>query len=669
MALDALDTGFAIRLGGQTILTHSAGAPCFFVGRGVPQVHSKLGHFDVAQEMVERIALGHVEVTDKAARFAESAGTAWLLEATVSDDDGDATIALTALDPALNRLWLRVPAEAGEHVWGGGEQFSYFDLRGRHVPLWSSEPGVGRDPASPLFQQVEAHRQGGGGSTTHSNYPQPTYVSSRRYALHVDSFAYAAFDFRAADYHEVEVWEIPAQIELWARPRFAELVSALSERFGRQPPLPEWLLKGAVIGLKDGDNSLARLKTYEDAGVAVSGLWCEDWVGLRITSFGNRLFWDWQWNAERYPDLPTRIAELRERGIRFLGYVNPYLAVDGPLYAEAAAQGFMVMHPDKDEPYVIDFGEFDCGHVDFTNPAAAAWFADTIIGEKMIDFGLSGWMADFGEYLPVDVRLANGESGMTAHNRWPALWGEVNAKGIAGRGQTGEMMVFMRSGAAGVQRHCPMLWAGDQSVDFSRHDGIGTVICAALSAGMLGNAHHHSDCGGYTSLFDTTRDAELAMRWAEMSAFTSMIRTHEGNRPRQNVQYDDHPDLLAHFAKMTRIYAHLAPCLRRLSREASETGLPVQRPLFLHFEDDPETYSVQTSYLLGPDLLVAPVIAAGKSAWTTYLPAGAEWVHVWSGDTYGGGTHATVAAPFGQPPVFYRAGSNDRALFQDIPSA
>ena len=77
-------------------------------------------------------------------------------------------------------------------------------------------------------------------------------MSSRRYALHVDSFAYAAFDFRERDYHEVEVWEIPARIELWARPHFTALVSALSARFGRQPPLPEWLLKGAVIGLKDG---------------------------------------------------------------------------------------------------------------------------------------------------------------------------------------------------------------------------------------------------------------------------------------------------------------------------------------------------------------------------------------------------------------------------------
>ncbi|QKS01080.1 alpha-glucosidase [Sphingomonas sp. CL5.1] len=669
MALEAHDNGFALRLHEQVILSHDSDMPGFFVGRGEPHVHARLGHFDLSQDVIERRALTHAEVVGNSIRFAERAGTPWLLEATVSEEGADAVVALTALDPTLNRLWLRVPAGADEHVWGGGEQFSFFDLRGRHFPLWSSEPGVGRDPASALFQQVEAQRKGGGGSYAHTNFPQPTFVSSRRYALHVDSFAYAAFDFRNDDFHEIEVWEIPARIELWTRPHFTDLVSALSERFGRQPPLPEWVLGGAIIGLKDGDNSFARLETYEDAGVAVSGLWCEDWVGLRVTSFGNRLFWDWQWNAERYPDLPARIAELKARGIRFLGYVNPYLAVDGPLYAEAVSRGFLVMRPDCDEPYVIDFGEFCCGHVDFTNPAAAAWFADTIIGEKMIDFGLSGWMADFGEYLPVDVRLANGESGMTAHNRWPALWGKVNAKGIAGRGMTGEMMVFMRSGAAGVQRHCPMLWAGDQAVDFSRHDGIGTVICAALSAGMLGNTHHHSDCGGYTSLFDTTRDAELAMRWAEMAAFTSMMRTHEGNRPRQNVQYDDDPELLAHFARMTRIYAHLAPYIRRLSHEAARSGLPVQRPLFLHFEDDPATYAIQTAYLLGPDLLVAPVIAAGKDEWTTYLPVGAEWVHVWSGASHPGGGEVTVAAPFGQPPVFYRAGSADAALFESIASA
>lgn len=663
MAPKALDTGFAICLGGTTILSHAAGAPCIAVGRGQAHVAARRGHFDVSQSDVERIVLAHAEVDGDRIRLAEHAGGPWLLELTISITGDDAVIAPKALDPTLNRLWLRVPAEADEHVWGGGEQFSYFDLRGRHFPLWSSEPGVGRDPEAKLFQQVEALSKGGGGTYAHTNYPQPTFISSRRYALHIDSYAYAAFDFRDAAFHEVEVWKIPARIELWARPRFAGIVSALADRFGKQPPLPEWLYKGAVIGLKDGAESFARLKRFEEAGVAVSGLWCEDWVGLRITSFGNRLFWDWKWNAERYPDLPRHIAELRERDVRFLGYVNPYLAVDGELYAEAAEQGYLVMRPDADEPYVIDFGEFECGHVDFTNPAAADWFADVVIGRNMLDFGLSGWMADFGEYLPVDVRLANGESGMTAHNRWPALWGEVNAKGVAGRGRTGDVMFFMRSGAAGVQRHCPMLWAGDQAVDFSRHDGIGTVICAALSAGLTGNAHHHSDAGGYTSLFDTTRTPELAMRWAEMAAFTAMIRTHEGNRPRTNTQYDDSPELLAHFARMTRIYAHLAPYLRKVSHEAAETGLPVQRPLFLHFEDDPKTYAIQTAYLLGPDLLVAPVIEQGLQDWTAYLPAGADWVHVWSGERHAGGRDVTVPAPFGQPPVFYRAGAAEADLF------
>lgn len=664
MALEAQGDGFALALDGTTILEHRADAPCLFVGRGVPNIEGARGHYEISDYVVERIALRHAAIDGDTVRLAPHEGAPWALALRIAAKGGDAEIALEALDPTINRLWLRVPARAGEHVWGGGEQFSYFDMAGRHFPLWTSEPGVGRDKSTLLTWQCD--RKGAGGDYYHTNYPQPTWISSRRYALHVDTSAYAAFDFRHPGFHEIEVWDVPARIELWARPRFAALVTALSDRFGRQPPLPEWLLKGAVIGLKDGAASFERLKAYEAAGVAISGLWCEDWVGLRITSFGNRLFWDWQWNAERYPDLPARIAELDARGIRFLGYVNPYLAIDGPLYAEAAANGYLVMRPDADEPYVIDFGEFDCGHVDFTNPQAADWFAETIIGRNLIDFGLSGWMADFGEYLPTDARLASGMDGMHAHNAWPALWAEANAKGVAKRGRTGEALFFMRSGFSGAQRHCPMLWAGDQSVDFSRHDGIGTVICAALSAGLLGNAYSHSDIGGYTSLFDTIRTPELAMRWSEMAAFTAMMRTHEGNRPRLNVQMDSDPEVLAHFARMTRIYAYLAPYLRKLSDEAVAAGLPVQRPLFLHFEEDPRTYAIQTAYLYGADLLVAPVIEAGRSDWTAYLPAGADWVHVWSGETHRGGQDVTVAAPFGQPPLFYRAGSSDAALFAGI---
>ena len=384
---------------------------------------------------------------------------------------------------------------------------------------------------------------------------------------------------------KIEIWAVPERIEFTSRPTFVALVEAMSERFGRQPPLPDWVYGGAIIGLKDGANSFDRLETIIAAGTKVSGLWCEDWVGLRHTSFGARLFWDWKANDDRYPGLRQRIAELEDRGIRFLGYVNPYLAVDGSLFPEAEAAGYFATD-ENGNTALVDFGEFDCGVVDFTNPDAAAWFAERVIGQNMLDFGLSGWMADFGEYLPIDVKLANGVDAKLMHNAWPTLWAEVNARAVESRGKTGEAMFFMRAGFTGVQKHCPLLWGGDQSVDFTRHDGLVTVISGALSSGLLGNAYHHSDIGGYTSLFGNVRTAELIMRWAEMGAFTPVMRTHEGNRPRDNLQIDQDPQVLAHFARMTRVYVHLVPYLKSLVAEASAQGLPVQRPLFLHFEHD-----------------------------------------------------------------------------------
>ena len=618
------------------------------------------GNFDIADHVTERSEMRHAVLDGNRIDFAAAPGHPVQLSALIEPGG----IAFTAKD-ASNRFWLRIHAEPGEHVWGGGEQMSYLDMRGRRFPLWTSEPGVGRDKTSPLTQQADREGHAGGDYYT-TNYPQPTYLSSRRYALHADTTAYTAFDFRDPGTHDIEAWAIPSRIELWTGDTFPELVAAMAGRFGRQPPLPEWLYQGAIIGLKDGDHSWARLDRMEAAGVRVSALWCEDWAGIRETSFGTRLFWDWQASERRYPNLGARIAELAARGVRFLGYVNPYLCTDGALFGEADAAGYLATKDGRAAR--VDFGEFDCGVVDFTNPAAATWFADRVIGHNMLDAGLSGWMADFGEYLPIDVELASGADARLMHNAWPVLWAEVNASAIASRGKTGEALFFMRAGFSGVQRHCPLLWAGDQCVDFSRHDGLVSVICGALSAGLLGNAFHHSDIGGYTSLFGLTRTPELIMRWAEMAAFTPVMRTHEGNRPRENLQVDGDPAVLAHFARMTQLWVHLTPYLRTLVAEASATGLPVQRPLFLHFEHDARCYTVQDAYLYGPDMLVAPVHQAGATEWQTYLPAGAEWVHLWSGNSYQGGQSVRVPAPLGQPPVFWRKGSARAELFRGVRS-
>ncbi|WP_347267697.1 alpha-glucosidase [Paracoccus sp. (in: a-proteobacteria)] len=662
LRLEATETGFQLWLGKRLILSHDPLRPAVFIGRGDARMDMYRGNFDIEDQISERVALRHAELRDGQVLLAPAPGQPSALALAVAPGQ----IGISELVPGHNRLWLRIAAEPGEHVWGGGEQMSWFDLRGRKFPLWTSEPGVGRDKTTEITWRADASGKAGG-DYWNTNYPQPTWLSSRLYALHVDTTAYSAFDFRHADFHEIEVWEIPARIELFAAPDFPALVGQMSLRFGRQPQLPEWVYRGAILGLKDGENSFARMEKMFAAGVRVSGLWCEDWVGLRHTSFGARLFWDWQASEARYPNLRQRIADLRDRGIRFLGYVNPYLAVDGPLYPEAAAQGYFATD-ESGKPAQVDFGEFDCGVVDFTNPEAAAWFAERVIGQNMLDFGLSGWMADFGEYLPIDVHLQNGVDARVMHNAWPVLWAEVNARAVASRGLTGDALWFMRAGFTGVQAHCPLLWAGDQSVDFSRHDGLGTVICGALSSGLLGNAYHHSDIGGYTSLFGNVRTPELIMRWSEMAAFTPVMRSHEGNRPTENLQLDQDPQVLAHFARMTQVYCALAPYLRHLSAEAAATGLPVQRPLFLHHPEDREGFAVQDQYLYGADMLVAPICEAGQDARQVWLPSGTEWEQLWTGQRQTGGQSITASAPIGAPAVWFRPDSAFADLFRSLRS-
>ena len=171
-------------------------------------------------------------------------------------------------------------------------------------------------------------------------------------------------------------------------------------------------------------------------------------------------------------------------------------------------------------------------------------------------------MADFGEYLPTDIRLDNGVSPMLMHNHWPVLWVKCNYDAVVESGKLGEAVYFMRAGGTGSQKYCPLLWAGDQSVDFSRHDGLPTTIVAALSAGMSGCGLSHSDIGGYTSLFDNCRTKEVFLRWAEMAVFTPVMRTHECNRPDENFQYYDDADTMERFARLTDIHVALKPYLK-----------------------------------------------------------------------------------------------------------
>lgn len=642
------------------LLRHSAKAPMLYIGRGEAEIDMYRGNFRIEDYVERRVPLRRFTLEREGERCIVNFEDSLRMELRAEGDVLE--LLFTALDESVNRFWLRLPAQRGEHCYGCGEQMSYFDLRGRHFPLWTSEPGVGRDKSSYITWRSDVENKGGG-DYYNSNFPAPMFVSSRHYWLWADCSAYADFDFRHGEFHELQFWAVPRRIRIQTGESYLELLKKLSAFMGRQPELPDWIYQGAVLGLQGGTERVRELVERSRAqGIAVSGVWCQDWEGERVTSFGKRLQWDWRWNERLYPGLPEMISDYGARGVCVLGYVNPYLVDDGLLFREGAEKGYFALD-DQGGIYLVDFGEFNCGVVDFTNPAAYDWFKQ-IIKRNLLSFGLRGWMADFGEYLPIDVRLHSGLDPMLAHNAWPVLWAKCNYEALEETGMLGEALVFMRAGGSGTQKYCPLLWAGDQSVDFSIHDGLASVIVGALSAAMSGCGLHHSDIGGYTSLFGNCRTKELFLRWAEMAAFTPVMRTHEGNRPDSNFQYYDDEDCMRRFGRLTQIYAALKPYLSALVRENAQEGLPVQRPLLLHYEEDPRTASEQTEYLLGRDVLVAPVYLSGQDSRSLYLPQD-DWIHLWSGERYAGG-EISVPAPLGSPAVFYRADSDYAPLFAQI---
>ncbi len=671
MQIEYKENGFVLSENGEVLFEHSKDFPAIFVGKGQEKIKIYRGNFDIKDYVVERYPLKVATINQNKNDEVTVALSAYdkaqpELELTFIVEGNHCEVKMTAADERVNRIWIRIPAQQDEFVWGGGEQMSYFNLRGRNFPIWTSEPGVGRDKTTEITFKSDVTGKSGG-DYYNTNYPQPTFVSSRHYACHVNSTAYGDLDFRNESFHELQFWEIPKSIEFFTSNTFLGIVEQLSARFGRQPQLAEWLYDGVILGLKCGEeDTFSRMENAVNHGIPVAGVWSEDWAGVRVTSFGIRNFWDWKWGKKRYPHLDEKIKELRKRDIRFLAYVSPYLCSDGELFPIAEEKGYFALNS-KGEVALVDFGEFYCGIVDFTNPEACEWFKQEIIQKNMIDLGVSGWMADFGEYLPTeDVYLKNGVDAKIMHNAWPVLWARVNAEAVAEKGLTHDINFFMRAGGTGTQKYCPMLWAGDQCVDFSRHDGLNTVICGALSSGLLGNAYHHSDIGGYTSLFGNRRTKEVFDRWVDMATFTSMMRTHECNRPSENFQFDQDAGTMAHLARMTNIHRYLKPYLKSLSQEASEKGYPVQRPLFTHFEHDINTYDIQDEYMFGADMLVAPVHQKGATEWQVYLPSRETWVNVWTMQEIQGGQRITIEAPIGKPPVFFRKNSKWSELFKGI---
>ena len=559
-----------------------------------------------------------------------------------------------------NRIKFYLPATDSEHIFGTGETFTEFDLRGQKVNVWVAEHQNSRVISKKIAKVTLGFKH-----STHKDkfscyetyYAQPTFISSRKYYFHSDCNARCEFDFTASNRHVLKFDSI-APFTMGFGDTFEEVMEDLSDVIGRQPELPDWVYDGAILGIQGGTKTMFdKLEKCTNHGMDVSGIWIQDWEGRRITAFGKQLMWNWEWDEELYPGLDAAIKTLSDGGIHVLGYCNPFLAIEKPLYKEATEKGYCVKNK-KGEDYYVTITTFPAAMVDLTNPDAYEWIKN-VIKKNMIDFGFSGWMADFGEYLPTDAVLYSGENAEQIHNTWPALWAKLNREAVEESGKLGQIMFFTRAGHTGTPKYSTMMWNGDNHVDFSIDNGLPSVIPAMLSLTCSGFGLSHSDIGGYTTFGKLARDPELYMRWCELATFSPLMRNHEGNNPDLNAQFDATEEVLNHQTKMSHIHTALKPYIKNAVKYNAEKGVGVVRPLFFYYDEE-KAYTECYEYLLGRDILVAPVIKHSATTRDVYLPND-EWVHFGTGNVYTGGD-VTVDAPIGQPAVFYRKNASDEVL-------
>jgi alpha-glucosidase (family GH31 glycosyl hydrolase) len=651
---------------GEETVTESSGH--FFIE---DQIHSLRS--DQAIDRVEK-RQSTLVIGGQLTRGGDSAGVGYTL--TFSPVTQNRLRFEVEVEERYDRIYLTYATSPEERFFGFGTQYTYFDMKGHKVPIFIQEQGIGRGE-QPITWAADWQADAGGSPYT-SGASVPHYITSKMRSLFLENYEYSSFDLREEDKVQVEVFSSRMSGQILSGLSPVELIEHYTEYSGRMRPLPEWIMDGAVVGLQGGtDRVLDVYDELEALGTPVAALWLQDWVGQRKTSFGTQLWWNWELDEDHYRGWDQLQERLERDDVRLMAYIGPWLADDVTkkenyrrnLFEEASRKGYLVKNREG-EPYRIKTTDFSAAFVDLTNPEARAWIKD-VIKEELMGNGVSGWMADFGDSLPYDAVLHSGADPKSYHNRYAEEWAGVNREAIREAGGGDDIVFFNRSGYTKSPGESTLFWLGDQLVDWDEHDGIKSAVTGLLSSGLSGYSLQHSDIGGYTAidhpLLKYHRSKELLMRWTELAAFTTVFRTHEGNRPEVNHQIYSDEETLRHFSRFAKVYAAWRPYRIKLVHEAAATGLPVVRHPFVNYPDDPEVYGLDYQFMVGRDLMVAPVLDPGEEKVEVYFPAG-RWVHLWSGREYGSmdkGLYETVRAPIGEPAVFYAEGSDIGRWFRN----
>jgi alpha-glucosidase (family GH31 glycosyl hydrolase) len=565
----------------------------------------------------------------------------------------------------IGAAWNATPEE---RFYGLGERANAAQHRGARVESYVSDgPWIEENRA--LIQAI-LPPPGFRPRDDATYFPVPWILSSRGYGVLVDNDETAYHDLATSprpDAWSVEVVGAPEgmaprpaptalRLRVFAGPRPANVLRRFTAAVGRQPRLAApwvfgpWYQGPALQAFRDADVPVSVSQTY------LHYLPCGDDPSNE----------------------PARTAATHALGFAITTYFNPMICTTyAPAFTDAAAAGALAARADG-SPYIYQYFTsrfFDVGQFDFSAPAGRSFYASLL--RTAIDDGHDGWMEDFGEYTPLDVRTRDGLDGGATHNRYPTDYHCAAHTATNGRG----IVRFQRSGWTGAARCAQVVWSGDPTTSWD-FDGLRSVVTTGLGMGLSGVSRWGSDIGGFFSLAGPQLTDELLIRWVQLGAVSGVMRTErDGIRiPNYRRPQVEDPAQLDNWRRYTKLRTQLYPYIEAADHEYRRSGLPIMRHLVLAYPDDATAADREDEFLFGPDLLVAPVLVPGATTREVYLPAGG-WVDFWravtfdsadggfvqgSAEVLAGGGLVTLPAPLEELPLLVRAGAVLAMLSPDV---
>ncbi|WP_030380493.1 MULTISPECIES: alpha-xylosidase [unclassified Streptomyces] len=509
----------------------------------------------------------------------------------------------------------------GTHVYGLGERFGPLVKNGQVVDMWNAD----------------------GGTATEQAYKNaPFYLTDGGYGVFVDHPGRVSFEVGSEAVSRVQFSAESQELTYYViyGPTPKEILRKYTALTGRPALPPDWSF-GLWL-------STSFTTSYDEATVTsfIDGMKERE---LPLSVFHFDCFWmrefqwcDFEWDPRVFPDPEAMLGRLKDKGLRICVWINPYIAQRSPLFAEGRDLGHLLKRPDG-SVWQWDLWQPGMALVDFTSPAAREWYAAKL--EALLAQGVDCFKTDFGERVPVDVAWADGSDPERMHNYYTHLYNRTVFDVLRKHRGEKEAVVFARSATAGSQQF-PVHWGGDCE---STYESMAESLRGGLSLGLTGFGYWSHDIGG----FEGTPSPALFKRWIAFGLLSSHSRLHGSSSYRVPWLFDEESvDVLRHF---TRQKLRLMPYLHEAARTAHEEGVPMMRAMVLEFPDDPACAHLERQYMLGPDLLVAPVFDdAGDVSY--YVPEG-TWTHYTTGRTVTGPRWVRERHDFLSVPLLARPGS------------